>query len=68
MDNIVGEQYSHLKIDTVEWSKANHTKEQQKAICQFNIAKYMMRNKGQDRDDIIKIRFYTDWLNELTDG
>lgn len=64
-DFVVGNQYKHLTIDTVEWSKANHTIEQQKAICQFMINKYSMRNKGQFKDDIVKIRFYTDWLNLL---
>ena len=64
-DNIVGTQYQHLKIDTVAWSKANHTKEQQKAICQFMINKYTMREKGQDIDDLIKADFYNGWLKEL---
>ena len=64
-ENIVGDSYKHLKIDTVAWSKANHTTEQQKAICQFMINKYTMRNKGQDRDDIKKARFYLDWLEDL---
>lgn len=63
-ENVVGDSYKHLKIDTVEWSKANHTKEQQKAICQFMINKYTMRQKNQDKDDIKKARFYLDWLEE----
>lgn len=63
-ENIVGDSYKHLKIDTVEWSKANHSKEQQKAICQFMINKYTMRQKNQDKDDIKKARFYLDWLEE----
>lgn len=65
VENIVGDSYKHLKIDTVAWSKANHTTEQQKAICQFMINKYTMRKKGQDQDDIKKARFYLDWLGEL---
>lgn len=65
MDNIVGDQYKHLKIDTVAWSKANHSIEQQKAICQFMINKYSMRKKNQDEQDIIKLRFYTEWLSTL---
>lgn len=64
-DNIVGNQYKHLKIDTVAWSKANHTKEQQKAICQFMINKYTMRDKGQDKDDLTKVDFYNNWMKEL---
>lgn len=64
-DNIVGDSYKHMSIDTVARSKANHTKEQQTAICQFNIDKYSNREKGQNQDDIVKIRFYTDWLEEL---
>lgn len=63
-ENVVGDSYRHLKIDTVEWSKANHSKEQQKAICQFMINKYTMRQKNQDKDDIKKARFYLDWLEE----
>lgn len=63
-ENVVGDSYKHLKIVTVEWSKANHTKEQQKAICQFMINKYTMRQKNQDKDDIKKARFYLDWLEE----
>lgn len=63
--NIVGDSYKHLKIDTVAWSKANHTTEQQKAICQFMINKYTMRQKNQDKDDIKKARFYLDWLEDL---
>ena len=62
---IVGDQYEHLKCDTVEWSKQNHTLEQQKAICQFMINKYITRNKGQDEDDIVKARFYLKWLEEI---
>ena len=67
-DNIIGTQYSHLKCDTVEWSKQNHTAKQQKAICQFMLNKYSMRNKGQDKDDIIKIRYYTNWLEDIAIG
>lgn len=66
LEHVVGVQYRHLKIDTVKWSKANHTAEQQKAICQFMINKYSMRDKNQDEDDIIKIRYYIDWLETLT--
>ena len=62
---VVGTQYAHLKCDTVEWSKQNHTLEQQKAICQFMINKYSMRDKGQDAEDIVKIKFYVDWLEEI---
>ncbi len=63
--NIVGTSYNHLAIDTVARSKANHTPEQQKAICQFMIDKYSHREKNQDADDIVKMRFYTDWLEEI---
>ena len=61
-------QYRHLKIDTVEWSKANHTPEQQKAICQFMINKYSMRNKNQDKDDCDKIEFFNNWLRDIVTG
>jgi hypothetical protein len=65
---IVGTQYKHLKCDTVEWSKQNHTLEQQKAICQFMLNKYSMREKGQDIDDIVKIKFYVNWLEDIVKG
>lgn len=65
MNNIVGDQYKHLKIDTVEWSKANHSLDQQKAITQFMINKYLMRNKNQDKDDLIKIKYYLNWLEDI---
>ena len=64
-NNIVGDAYKHLVIDTVARSKANHTLEQQKAICQFMIDKYTNREKNQNVDDITKIRFYADWLEEI---
>ena len=66
--HIVGTQYKHLAIDTVARSKANDTPEQQKAICRFMIDKYVNREKGQDLDDIVKIRFYTDWMEEIVRG
>lgn len=63
--NIVGDQYNHLTIDTVARSKANDTDKEQMAICRFMIDKYTNRRKGQDEDDIVKIRFYTDWMEEI---
>ena len=62
---VIDSQYRHLAIDTVQRSKANHTLEQQKAICQFMIDKYINREKGQDRDDVSKARYYLDWLEEI---
>ena len=58
-------QYSKMGIDTIQRSKANHTIEQQKAICQFMIDKYINRDKGQDTQDIAKARDYIDWLESL---
>ena len=68
MENKIDSQYRHLNIDTVAWSKANHSAEQQKAICQFMINKYSMREKGQDVDDCSKIDFYNNWLKDIASG
>ncbi len=64
-DNIVGTSYKHMTIDTVARSKANDTADEQKAIIRFQVDKYINRKKGQDMDDINKIRFYLDWLEEI---
>ena len=65
LSSSISSQYKHMKIDTIARSKANHTLEQQKAICQFMIDKYVNRVKGQDKQDIAKARDYLDWLEEL---
>lgn len=57
--------YKAQKIDTITRCKANMTLEQQKAICIFNIDRYLHREKGQNLSDIEKIRDYLDWLEEI---
>lgn len=57
--------YKTQKIDTVARCKANITLEQQKAICIFSIDKYIHREKGQNLEDIQKVRYYLDWLEEI---
>lgn len=57
--------YKSQKIDTVARCKANMTLEQQKAICIFSIDKYIHREKGQNLEDIQKVRYYLDWLEEI---
>lgn len=57
--------YKSQKIDTVARCKANMTLEQQKAICIFNCDKYLHREKGQNLEDIQKVRYYLDWLEEI---
>ncbi len=57
--------YKAQKIDTIARCKANMTLEQQKAICIFNIDRYLHREKGQNLSDIKKARDYLDWLEEI---
>ena len=57
--------YKAQKIDTIARCKANMTLEQQKAICIFNIDRYLHREKGQNLSDIKKTRDYLDWLEEI---
>lgn len=57
--------YKAQKIDTIARCKANMTLEQQKAICIFNVDRYLHREKGQNLSDIKKIRDYLDWLEEI---
>ena len=59
------EHYKAQKIDTITRCKANMTLEQQKAICIFNCDKYLHRSKGQDLEDIQKVRYYLNWLEEI---
>ena len=59
------EQYSKLKIDTIELSKANDTPEEQLAICRFMIDKYNRRQKNQDAQDIEKLIHYAYWKKEI---
>ena len=59
------EHYKAQKIDTVARCKANMTLEQQKAICIFNIDRYLHREKKQNLSDIKKIKYYTNWLEEI---
>ena len=60
--------YKAQKIDTILRCKANMTLEQQKAICIFNIDRYLHREKGQNLSDIQKIKYYLNWLEEIEKG
>lgn len=64
-DDYANTHYQIQKIDTVARCKANMTLEQQKAICIFNIDRYLHREKGQNLSDIKKIKYYTNWLEEI---
>ena len=57
--------YRAQKIDTITRCKANMTLEQQKVICIFNCDKYLHRSKGQDLEDIQKVRYYLNWLEDI---
>lgn len=61
----IKEHYTEQGIDTFKRCKANLSKEEQKAICKFNIDKYLWREKEQNLSDIKKIRDYLNWLEEL---
>ena len=61
----VNEHYKKQGIDTITRCKANMTLEQQKAICIFNVDKYLHREKNQNLSDIKKIRDYLNWLEEI---
>lgn len=54
------EQYQ-INIDTFERSKANQTAEDRLAIAKFMIDKYCWREKGQDKEDFLKIKDYCDF-------
>lgn len=59
------EQYNSLGLDAFDIMKANFTKEQQIAVCKFNIVKYAIRNKNQDLSDAKKIIDYAELLTEI---
>lgn len=65
MEDYQNKHYKTQKIDTIARCKANMTLEQQKAICIFNIDRYLHREKGQNLSDIKKTRDYLDWLEEI---
>ena len=70
IETVINEEYHNAhykaqKIDTIARCKANMTLEQQKAICIFNIDRYLHREKGQNLSDIKKIKYYTNWLEEI---
>jgi hypothetical protein len=61
--------YKAQGIDTFTRAKANMSKEHYISCLKFNIDKYNWRDKGQDQQDIDKIRVYLDeWENALKDG
>lgn len=59
----------NMPIDTIELWKANKSPIEILNACEFNITKYIMRQKGSDYDDYMKIKAYSDlalWcLSEL---
>ena len=57
--------YKAQKIDTITRCKANMSLQEQKAICIFQIDRYLHREKGQNLSDIKKTRDYLDWLEEI---
>lgn len=59
------EHYKTQGIDTIARCKANMSLEAQKEVCKFNIDKYTWREKGQNLQDIAKIKDYTNWLEEI---
>lgn len=59
---------SHYKkqgIDTFTRAKANMSLEALKGACIFNLDRYLWREKGQNLDDIKKMRDYLDLLEEV---
>lgn len=61
----VDKHYKEQGIDTIKRAKANLSLVEQKAICIFNIDRYLWREKGQNLDDVTKIMAYTKWLREI---
>jgi len=57
--------YKVQGIDTIKRVKANLSLEQQKGICQFNIDKYLWREKEQNVEDLRKISDYLEWLTAI---
>lgn len=58
---------SHYKKgeDTFAWAEKRYDKKQLQAIAEFNIHKYLNRDKGQDFDDLGKIVDYANWLRSI---
>lgn len=52
-------------IDTFARMEANCTKEECLAFAKGNIDKYNFRNKGQDVEDLKKIKQYADWALKI---
>jgi hypothetical protein len=59
------EHYKTQGIDTIKRAKANLSLEQQKGVCQFNIDKYLWREKEQNISDLKKVSDYLEWLIDI---
>ena len=51
--------------DSFAWAEERFSKEQLTAIAEFNIHKYLTRNKGQDLQDLLKIEVYSHWIGDI---
>lgn len=55
-------------IDTIDFMKANFSREAVEGFMRGNAIKYLQRNKGQKLSDLKKCRHYLDMLIELEEG
>lgn len=53
--------YKELKIDTFELWRQNKTPQERLVAAEFNIHKYVMRKKGCDYEDFLKIKAYAEY-------
>jgi len=51
--------------DTFAWAEKRFNDEQLQAIAEFNIHKYLSRNKDQDVSDFGKIAVYALWIKGI---
>ena len=61
----VREHYRNLEIEPFEIIEKNFTPEEQRGFYKGNILKYTLRNKGQNKDDAVKIQVYAEKLEDL---
>ena len=64
-DDTHSSHYKKQGIDTFTRAKANMSLEALKGACIFNLDRYLWREKGQNLDDIKKMRDYLDLLEEV---
>lgn len=57
---MIDKHYKELGIDTIQLWRANHTDSSMLDVCDFMISKYVMRNKGCDYEDYLKIQAYAE--------